>query len=188
MYDQIYTTTHHGGITISAGVRIGNWCEISESARIGPGSLVRSFTIICDGAETGANCWIGPSVLIHPNVVIGNNCRIHSHSFLCEGVTLEDEVFIGHGVMFCNEKYPKAVRKVPWKLKDSDRVLVKKGAVIGSNATIRPGVTIGEGAVVGAGAIVADDVPDSGVVISPKAVLIEHRYGDWGKFLDATEE
>lgn len=132
----------------------------------------------------GHGCLVDTHVLIQPNVVIGNRCKIHSHSFLCEGVTLEDEVFIGHNVTFCNEKHPKAVREEPWELKDEDRVLVKRGAVVGSGATILPGVTIGENADVGAGAIVVDDVPDGGVVVSPKAVPIEHRHGDWGKFLE----
>lgn len=155
--------------------------DISGGAEIGWGTVVRSFAVICDGAIIGRKCLIDAHTLIQPGVVIGDRCKIHSHSVLCEGVTLEDQVYIGHNVTFCNEKYPEAVREEPWELKDKDRVLVKKGARIGSRAVILPGVTIGERAMVGAGAIVVGDVPDNGVVISPKAVLIEHRHGDWGK-------
>lgn len=161
---------------------IGQGCEIVENVFIGVGTNIRSFSIICDGAIIGRNCMIGPSVLIQPGVVIGDRCRVHFGADLCEGVTLEDEVFIGHGVVFCNEKFPEAVREIPWVLQDENRVLVKKGARIGNNATILPGVTIGERALVGAGAIVADDVPADATVVSPKAVLIEHRHGDWGGF------
>lgn len=156
--------------------------DIAQGAEIGWGTEIRSFAIICDGAIVGRKCLIDAHVLIQPGVVIGDNCKIHSQSTLCEGVTLEDEVFIGHGVTFSNEKHPKAVREVPWELRDEDGVLIKKGAVVGNGATILSGVTIGERALVGAGAIVVDDVPDDGVVVSPKAVPIEHRYGDWGKF------
>lgn len=158
-------------------------CEIADNVTIGWAAVIRSFAIICDGVVIGNDCLVDAHVLIQPGVMIGNDCKIHSHSVLCEGVTLEDEVFIGHNVIFCNEKHPEAVREEPWELKDEDRVLVKKGAKVGSGSVILPGVTIGENAEIGAGATVVDDVPDNGVVVSPKAVLIEHRYGNWGKFL-----
>lgn len=163
--------------------KTGQYCEIGDNVSIGKNTTIRSYTIICDDVVIGNDCTIGPYVLIQPGVVIEDNCRVHSHSFLCEGVTLEDEVFFSHHAVTCNEKHPRAVRDVPWKLKDEDRILIKRGANIGSNATILSGVTVGEGAEVGAGATVVDDVPDGGVVISPKAVLIDLRYGDWGRFL-----
>jgi len=111
------------------------------------------------GCDIGDDCTIGALVEIQKGVVVGRNCVISSHSFLCEGVTLEDGVFVGHNVAFCNEKYPQAVRRTPWKLKPENRVHVGKGAIIGSNATILPGVSIGERAIVGAGSVVTKDVP-----------------------------
>lgn len=164
-------------------VHIGDFCEIQANCSIRPGTIIRSHTMICEGVEIGNGCKIGPFVLIQPNVVIGDDCRVHSHSFLCEGVRLANKVFIGHGVQFCNEKYPQAVRGEPWELKDEDRVFVDEGAVIGSGAVILPSVRIGKNARVGAGAIVVDDVPDGATVISPKAVLVEERHGRWGRFL-----
>lgn len=148
-------------------------CDIGARVIIGSGSVVRSYTILCDDVKIGKNCKIGPFVLIQPGVVVGDNCKIHSHSFLCEGVTLEDEVFVGHGVMFCNEKYPRAIRNAAWELKDDGRVLVKKGAVIGSGAVILPGVTIGSGAIVGAGAVVTKGVGFKEIVVGNPAVLID---------------
>jgi UDP-2-acetamido-3-amino-2,3-dideoxy-glucuronate N-acetyltransferase len=175
------TSTVGDGVIIYTGVTIGNHCEIGYKVTIAQDALIRSFSIICNGAVIGARCKIGPFVLIQPNVVIGDDCRVHSHSFLCEGVKLADRVFIGHGVQFTNEKYPEAVRDEPWELKDEDRVFVDEGAVIGTGAVILPGVRIGKNAKVGAGAIVVDSVPDDTTVISPKAVLVEERYGRWGK-------
>ncbi|QQG41095.1 MAG: N-acetyltransferase [Candidatus Levyibacteriota bacterium] len=110
--------------------------------------------------EIGDDTQIGAFVEMQERVKIGRRCRIQSHSFLCNGVTIEDDVFIGHGVIFINDNNPtikKALNKT-WKL---EKVLVKKGAVIGSNATILGGVIIGKNAVVGAGAVVTKDVPAS---------------------------
>ena len=149
---------------------------------VGEDTIIRSHTILWEGAIMGRRCKIGPFVQIQPNVIIGDDCRIHSFSFLCEGVVLADKVFVGHNVTFCNEKYPGAVRDEPWELKDGYRVFVGEGAMIGSGAVILPGVTIGKGATVGAGAVVVDDVPDGVTVISPKAVPIAKRHGDWGRF------
>jgi len=157
--------------------------EIQNNCNVGDETIVRSHTTICTGIKIGARCKIGPFVLIQPNVIIGDDCKVHSHSFLCEGVILADKVFIGHGVQFTNEKYPEAVRNTPWELRDEDRIFVDEGAVIGTGAVILPGVRIGKDARVGAGATVVDSVPDGATVISPKAVLIEERYGHWGKFV-----
>lgn len=120
------------------------------------------------GCEIGDETQIGAFVEIQKGVKVGKRCRIQSHSFLCEGVTLEDDVFIGHGVMFINDNHPTAekTRNKTWTL---ERVLVKKGAVIGSNSTILGGVVIGEGAIVGAGAIVTKNVPAGITVVSNQA-------------------
>jgi UDP-2-acetamido-3-amino-2,3-dideoxy-glucuronate N-acetyltransferase len=111
---------------------------------------------------------IGTFVEIQKNVVVGSRCKISSHSFLCEGVILEDEVFIGHGVMFTNDLYPRAANEDGSLKTDADwdvaKTLVKRCASIGSNATILPGVIIGEKAIVGAGSVVTRDVPDFAIV------------------------
>lgn len=120
------------------------------------------------GCEIGDETQIGAFVEIQKGVKVGKRCRIQSHSFLCEGVTIEDDVFIGHGVMFINDNNPtvEKTRNKTWIL---EKVLVKKGAVIGSNSTILGGVVIGEGAVVGAGAIVTKNVPRGTTVVSNPA-------------------
>jgi UDP-2-acetamido-3-amino-2,3-dideoxy-glucuronate N-acetyltransferase len=121
----------------------------------------------------GDNTKIGTFVEIQKGAVIGKNCKVSSHSFICEGVTIEDGVFIGHGVMFTNDKRPRAANKDgslqtsgDWKVIPT---LVKRGAAIGSNATILPGITIGEGALVGAGAVVTRDVADGATVVGNPA-------------------
>jgi len=118
--------------------------------------------------EIGENTKVGAFVEIQRGVRIGKNCKISSHSFICEGVTIEDGVFIGHGVMFTNDKHPKAVNDDGTMRVGSDwkviPTLVKSGASIGSNAVILPGVTIGNGALIGAGAVVTKDVPDGATV------------------------
>ena len=108
--------------------------------------------------------------------MIGSHCKISSHTFICEGVTLEDGVFVGHGVMFTNDLHPRAVNVDGSLQTDSDwavvRTLVKRRASIGSNATILAGITIGEGALVGAGAVVTRDVPDYAVVAGVPAKIM----------------
>ena len=111
---------------------------------------------------------------IQKNAFIGKNCKIQSHTFICEGVTIEDEVFVGHGVTFINDKYPRATTgglqtEADWKVVPT---LVKKGASIGSGATILCGVTIGEHAIVGAGSVVTRDVPPGTIVAGNPARVI----------------
>lgn len=115
------------------------------------------------GAEIGDETRIGPFVEIQSETRIGRRCKISSHSFICQGVTIEDEVFIGHGVMFTNDVLPRATTESgelqgagDWKLVETR---IRRGASIGSNATILPGVTIGEHSIIGAGAVVTADVP-----------------------------
>ena len=117
------------------------------------------------GCTIGAATRIGPFVEIQKNSQVGSRCKISSHSFICEGVMIEDEVFVGHGVMFTNGMFPRATNSDGSLQTDDDWELtptrVKRGASIGSNATIVAGVTVGSGALIGAGAVVTADVPDT---------------------------
>jgi len=128
------------------------------------------------GCSIGSGTRIGTFVEIQKNAVIGRNCKISSHSFICEGVTLEDGVFVGHGVMFTNDPHPRAVTADGTLQSDTDwsviPITVRRHASIGSNATILAGVTIGEGALVGAGAVVTRDVPDYAVVAGVPARIV----------------
>jgi len=124
----------------------------------------------------GDNSLVAIFVEIQEGVVIGKNCKISSHSFICEGVTIEDNVFIGHGVMFTNDKRPRAVNPDGIMRGPEDwtliRTVVKSGASIGSNATILPGIVIGEYALIGAGAVVTKDVPAHSTVVGNPAQLL----------------
>jgi len=128
------------------------------------------------GCHIGDGTRIGTFVEIQKNAVIGALCKISSHSFICEGVTLEDEVFVGHGVMFINDLYPRATNKDGSIKTDNDwevvPTIVKRRAGIGSNATILAGIKIGEGALIGAGAVVRKDVPDFAIVAGVPARLV----------------
>ncbi|MCZ7660908.1 MAG: N-acetyltransferase [Xanthobacteraceae bacterium] len=143
---------------------------LGEGVRIFHPSLVNLY-----GCRIGAESRIGAFVEVQKNAVIGVRCKISSHSFICEGVTIEDEVFVGHGVMFVNDKYPKATTggrlqtDADWNVIPT---LVRSGASIGSGAVILAGVTIGAGALVGAGAVVTRDVPDAAVVAGSPARLM----------------
>ena len=131
------------------------------------------------GCTIGDNTKIGPFVEIQKNAAIGKNCKIQSHTFICEGVNIEDEVFVGHGVMFINDKYPKATTdggglqtEADWQVVPT---VVKTGASLGFNATILCGVTIGEGAVIGAGSVVTKDVLTNTVVAGNPACVLKKR-------------
>lgn len=143
------------------------------------GTAVRIFQpelVNLYGCSIGDETKIGAFVEIQKNVVVGARCKISSHSFVCEGVEIEDECFIGHGVMFTNDVYPRAVNRDGTLQTDADwqviKTTVKRRASIGSNATIIAGVTIGEGALVGAGAVVTKDVPDFAIAAGVPARVI----------------
>ena len=125
------------------------------------------------GCTIGEACLIGSFVEIQSGVVIGNKVRVQSHSFICEGVTIEDDVFIGHHVVFINDNYPRSTNKQGSPITRDDwhllPIVVKRGASIGSNVTILGGVTIGEYAMVGAGSVVTKDVPARSTVVGNPA-------------------
>ena len=141
---------------------------IDPSAELENDVLIRHPDLVnLYGCRIGAETRIGAFVEIQKGAVVGRRCKISSHSFICEGVTIEDEVFIGHGVMFTNDRYPRATSGGHPQTEDDWTVvptLVKRGASIGSGVVILCGRTIGEGALVGAGAVVTHDVPDFGLV------------------------
>jgi UDP-2-acetamido-3-amino-2,3-dideoxy-glucuronate N-acetyltransferase len=128
------------------------------------------------GCRIGKGSRIGTFVEIQRNAVIGRNCKVSSHTFICEGVTLEDGVFVGHGVMFTNDLHPRAVNADGSLQTDTDwtlvTTLVKRRASIGSNATILAGITIGEGSLIGAGAVVTRNVPDYAIVAGVPAKVV----------------
>ena len=148
---------------------------ISADVKLGKDVTLAKF-INLYGCEVGDETKIGAFVEIQKNARVGRRCKISSHTFICEGVTIEDSVFIGHGVMFINDSHPRATTAAgelqtanDWKV---ETTLVKKGASIGSGATILSNVTIGEGAMVGAGSVVTRDVPAGAIVAgNPARVL-----------------
>ena len=148
---------------------------IAPDVKLGEGVKLSKF-INLYGCEIGDHTKIGAFVEIQKRARIGSNCKISSHTFICEGVTIEDGVFIGHGVTFINDSYPRAVTaegelqtEADWKV---ETTLVRKGASIGSGATILSNVTVGEKAIVGAGSVVTKDVPAGAIVAgNPARVL-----------------
>lgn len=146
--------------------------SIVNDSEIGSGTKIWEFANIY-GCQIGKDCNIGSYVEVQSEVVIGNNVTISSHSFICSLVAIEDNVFFGHGVMTINDIKPPSFKrtgsKEHWK-----STLVKKGAVIGSNATLFP-VTIGENAEVGAGAVVLEDVPANCIVVGNPAKIIKRK-------------
>ncbi len=141
---------------------------IDSKAEISPDAVIRHPDLVnLYGCRVGARTRIGAFVEIQKGAVIGERCKISSHTFICQGVHIEDEVFIGHGVMFINDRYPRATTSAGEPKSDDDwelqEIRVRRGASIGSNASILAGVTIGKGALVAAGAVVTSDVP-AGVI------------------------
>lgn len=145
------------------------------NVKVGQGVRIFNF-VNAYGCSIDDNSKIGAFVEIQKGASIGKNCKISSHTFICEGVHIEDNVFVGHGVMFTNDLFPRATNPDGSQQTDADWTLVetfvKKGASIGSNATILCGITIGENAMIGAGAVVTKDVPANAVVAgNPGKVL-----------------
>lgn len=141
--------------------------NIASNVKLGENVRIFNFVNLY-GCEVGDNTKIGTFVEIQKGAKIGRNCKISSHSFICEGVTIEDNVFIGHNVTFINDLYPRATNIDGSMQTDDDwhciTTLVKQGAAIGSSATILCGITVGENSIIGAGSVVTKDVPPSVVV------------------------
>lgn len=154
---------------------MNDYLSIAPDVKLGENVKLSRF-INLYGCEIGANTKIGAFVEVQKNAKIGNNCKISSHTFVCEGVTIEDQVFIGHNVAFINDSYPRAATgdgslqtEVDWKV---ETTLVKKGASIGSGSTILSNLTIGENALVGAGSVVTKDVPPNTIVAGNPARML----------------
>jgi acetyltransferase-like isoleucine patch superfamily enzyme len=155
----------------------GQFCVITPDVKLGHDVVIYNFVNLY-GCEIGDGTKIGSFVEIQKGVTVGRNCKVSSHSFICEGVTIKDEVFIGHGVIFINDKHPHATTldgslqsEADWKVVGT---IVERGASLGSGATILCGVTIGERAIVGAGAVVTRDVP-SGTVVAGNPARVQIR-------------
>jgi acetyltransferase-like isoleucine patch superfamily enzyme len=154
---------------------VNEFCSIAPDVKLAPGVKLSKF-INLYGCQIGQDTKIGAFVEIQKNATVGKNCKVSSHTFICEGVTIEDDVFIGHGVTFINDTYPRATAadgqlqtEKDWKV---ERTLVKKGASIGSGSTILSNVVIGDNAIIGAGSVVTRDVPPSTIVAGNPARIL----------------
>lgn len=149
--------------------------KIAPSVKLGKDTKVYDFVNLY-GCEVGDRSKVGTFVEIQKGAKIGADCKISSHTFICEGVTIEDGVFVGHNVSFINDKYPRSVNADGSMQTEADwsvvTTLVKKGASIGTSTTVLCGVTIGEGAIVGAGSVVTKDVPPHTIVAGVPARVI----------------
>ncbi len=156
---------------------MNEFCAIGPDVKLGIGVKLSKF-INLYGCEIGDNVKIGAFVEIQKNATVGKNCKVSSHSFICEGVIIEENVFIGHSVTFINDSYPRATTpdgqlqgEQDWKV---EQTLVKKGASIGSGSTVLSKVVIGENAIVGAGSVVTKDVPANAIVAGNPAKLLRY--------------
>jgi acetyltransferase-like isoleucine patch superfamily enzyme len=164
-----------GGKEYESKERVMEYGRIAPDVKLGKNCKIFAFVNLY-GCEIGDDTKIGTFVEVQKGSFIGRNCKISSHTFICEGVRIEDEVFVGHNVTFINDLYPRSTTiegrmqtEEDWQVVPT---LVKKGASIGSSATILAGVTIGEHALVGAGAVVTKDVPDWAVVAGNPARIL----------------
>ena len=160
---------------------MSEYCYVAPDVKLGEGVTLSKF-INLYGCEVGDHTKIGTFVEIQKNAKIGKHCKISSHTFICEGVTIEDNVFIGHGVTFINDTYPRATTPDGTLQTEKDWVveptLVRKGASIGSGATILANITIGESALIGAGSVVTRDVPANAIVAGYPARLLRSLADD----------
>ncbi len=162
-----------------------NFLSITPDVKLGRNVKLSKF-INLYGCEIGEETKIGAFVEIQKNARIGKSCKISSHTFICEGVSIEDNVFIGHGVTFINDIYPRATNgdgsmqtEADWTVEST---VIKKGASVGSGATILANITVGENAIVGAGSVVTRDVPENAIVVGNPARVL--RYIDTDESLE----
>jgi acetyltransferase-like isoleucine patch superfamily enzyme len=156
---------------------MNEYVAIGSNVRLGKDVRLSKF-INLYGCEIGDETKIGAFVEIQKNATVGKRCKISSHSFICEGVTIEDNVFIGHGVMFINDSYPRATAaggslqtEADWKV---EKTIIRKGASVGSGATVLANLCVGENAIVGAGAVVTKDVPPNTIVVGNPARVLRY--------------
>jgi acetyltransferase-like isoleucine patch superfamily enzyme len=156
---------------------VSELCSIAADVKLGQGVKLSKF-INLYGCEIGDETKIGAFVEIQKNATVGQRCKISSHTFICEGVRIEDNVFVGHSVTFINDSYPRATAadgglqtEKDWKV---EQTLVKKGASIGSGSTILSNVVIGENAIIGAGSVVTKDVPADAIVAGNPAKVLRY--------------
>ena len=154
---------------------MNEFCSIAPDVKLAHGVKLSKF-INLYGCQVGEDTKIGAFVEIQKNATVGKNCKISSHTFICEGVSIEDNVFVGHSVTFVNDSYPRATTRdgqlqteADWKV---EKTIVKKGASIGSGSTILANITIGENAIVGAGSVVTRDVPANTIVAGNPAKIL----------------
>jgi acetyltransferase-like isoleucine patch superfamily enzyme len=156
----------------------GQFCLIADDVKLGRDVAIYNFVNLY-GCEIGDGTKIGSFVEIQKGARIGRNCKVSSHTFICEGVTVEDEVFIGHGVNFINDKYPRATGADGALQTEADwmvlSIMVRRGASIGTGATILGNIEIGERAIVGAGAVVTKNVPAGATVAGNPARILERQ-------------
>ena len=154
---------------------MNQYLSIAPDVKLGENVKLANFVNLY-GCEVGDSTKIGAFVEIQKNAKVGKHCKISSHTFICEGVTVEDNVFVGHGVVFINDSYPRATNPDGTLQTDQDwkveTTVVKKGASVGSGATILANVTIGENAIVGAGSVVTKSVPPNTVVAGNPAKVL----------------
>lgn len=150
--------------------------KITDDVKLGKGTKIYEFVNLY-GCEIGENTKVGTFVEVQKGASIGKNCKISSHTFICQGVSIEDNVFIGHNVTFINDRFPRATIKNGELQKDDDwqciPTVVKKGASIGSSATLLCGITIGQNSIVGAGSVVTSDVPENTIVAGNPAKILK---------------